>query len=76
VYNIREGQIWKSNVSWIGDIKILKVFEKSSLGHVMVLDINKGTTRVFNGYNIARTGHFTLMSKSKTHSKSVENSWE
>lgn len=60
MYGIRKGQIWKSNSSYYGDLKILGVLPKSKTGQVCVLDLKYDVCRSFNGYTIARLGLFQL----------------
>ncbi|AIK68332.1 hypothetical protein P9VFCI_173 [Rhizobium phage P9VFCI] len=57
-YGIAKDQIWKSNHSYFGDIKILHVQKRSKEMLVVVLDLKYDEVRSINAFNIARTGNF------------------
>lgn len=62
-YGIREGQTWKYRGPYrntFGDIKILKVLQRSSLAHILVHDKLTDTCRTMNAYAVARTGFYEL----------------
>ena len=60
MYGIRKGQVWKSNSSYYGDLKILGVLPNSKTAQVAVLDLKYDVCRSLSAYTIARVGLFYL----------------
>ncbi|QIG69647.1 hypothetical protein EVB81_078 [Rhizobium phage RHph_I46] len=64
-YGITKGQIWKSNSTYFGDLKILHVQRRSKEMLIVALDLRYDEVRSISAYNLARTGIYSF--KTSTH---------